>query len=65
MTESNLSVPCVVCGVPLTIRPARGRKSGKSFLMVICPQDGRHFRGFIADKDYVNHVFEKAEGTVS
>ena len=61
MSTSNTTVPCLVCGVALTIRPARGRKSGKPFLMIICGQDGRHFRGFIADKAYVKGVFDKAE----
>ena len=60
MSGSNTTVPCLVCGLPLTIRPARGRKSGKPFLMVVCGKDGRHFRGFIADQKYVKDIFEKA-----
>ena len=61
MTESNSPVACVVCGIGLTIRTARGRKSGKPFVMFICPQDGRHFRAFISDQQYVRGVIEKAE----
>ena len=64
MSDSNATVPCLVCGVPLTIRPARGRKSGKAFLTVVCRKDGRHFRGFIADREYVRAVMERAEERV-
>ena len=65
MSESTSSVPCVVCGLALAIRAAKGRKSGKPFVMLICPKDGRHFRAFITDQNYVKGVFEKAGGTVS
>jgi hypothetical protein len=61
MTTTNPSVPCLICGTPLTLRLAQGRKSGKSFLMLICPQDGRHFRGFINDQSYVKGVLAKLE----
>lgn len=65
MSTSNATVPCLVCGVALTIRTARGRKSGKPFLMVICAKDGRHFRGFIADQKYVKDIFDKLEEITS
>jgi hypothetical protein len=61
MTPASPSVPCLICGTPLTLRLARGRKSGKPFLMLICPQDGRHFRGFINDQSYVKRVLTKLE----
>jgi hypothetical protein len=44
------------------LRTARGRKSGKVFLMLVCPQDGRHFRGFINDQGYVKQVLARLEG---
>ena len=53
---TSLSIPCLVCGQQLTLRFAQGRKSGKTFLMLICSQDGRHFRGFINDREYVDKV---------
>ena len=53
--------PCPVCRVPLTVRLARGRKSGKPFLMLLCGQDGRHFRAFINDQKYVAEVLEQLE----
>ena len=61
MTPSTPPVPCPVCRTPLTLRLARGRKSGKPFLMLICPADGRHFRGFINDQAYVKEVLAKLE----
>jgi hypothetical protein len=60
-TTTTASVPCLICGTPLTLRLARGRKSGKPFLMLICPQDGPHFRGFINDQAYVRQVLAKVE----
>jgi rRNA processing protein Gar1 len=40
---------------------ARGRKSGKPFLMVKCLRNGRHFRGFIGDQVYVRKLLERLE----
>ncbi len=60
MTATTNPMPCLVCRTQLEIRLARGRKSGKAFLMVICPEDGRHFRGFVGDRDYVQQVAEAA-----
>ena len=53
--------PCLVCEEPLELRPAQGRASGKPFLMLICPRDGRHFRGFINDKEFVAGVMSRLE----
>ena len=52
---------CLVCREPLAVRLARGRKSGKPFVMLICSRDGRHFRAFINDQEYVSRVLESAE----
>ena len=62
MTTASLQVPCLVCATALTLRLVRGRKSGKPFLMLICPVDGRHFRGFITHRDYVAGVLAHLEG---
>ncbi len=56
-------VACLICKEPLTVRLARGRKSGKPFVMMICPRDGRHFRAFINDKAYVEKVLEGVENS--
>ena len=62
MTPSSPPVPCLVCQQPLTLRLVRGRKSGKPFLMLVCPVDGRHFRGFITHRGYVAGVLARLEG---
>lgn len=54
-------IPCVVCGGPLALRVAHGRKSGKPFLMLVCAEDGRHFRAFINDQAYVRSVLDGLE----
>ena len=61
MTASP-GIPCIVCGGSLSLRTAKGRKSGKPFLMLICPSDGRHFRGFINDRAFVDSVLSRLEG---
>ena len=55
------TVPCLVCGESLKVRLARGRKSGKPFLMLICPKDGRHFRAFVTDQHYMRGVLARLE----
>ena len=55
------SLLCPVCGIPMAFQIARGRKSGKPFLMVKCLKDGRHFRGFVGDRDYVQRLLEGLE----
>ena len=61
MTSLAQSIPCLICGDPLTVRLARGRKSGKPFIMLICGSDGRHFRGFITDQSYVGELLTRLE----
>jgi hypothetical protein len=55
-------IGCPVCTTPLTLSPAHSRKSKapKVFLMMVCPEDGRHFRGFINDPGFVNRVVTEA-----
>lgn len=60
-TTGSAAVPCPVCSAALSLRLARGRKSGKPFVMLICPRDGRHFRGFISDRPYVGGVVQRVE----
>jgi hypothetical protein len=62
MENSNQQLPaCPICGTQLLFRIAKGRKSNKPFIMLMCPLDGRHFRGFIGDRDYIKQVMEKLE----
>ena len=55
------ATPCLVCGDPSVFRLARGRKSGKPFVMLVCGRDGRHFRGFINHQPYVREVLNLLE----
>ncbi|MBM3945083.1 MAG: hypothetical protein FJ317_06290 [SAR202 cluster bacterium] len=58
-------VKCPVCAAVLTVSPAKSRKAKKpkAFLMLVCPVDGRHFRGFISDQSIVKRVVDAAAGT--
>ena len=56
MIDTTQAFPCLICRKPLALRLARGRRSGKTSIMLICPTDGRHFRGFISDRTYVAQV---------
>ncbi len=62
VADNGEGIPCMVCREPLIVRLARGRKSGKPFVMLLCAQDGRHFRAFINDREYVSGVLERVEG---
>ncbi len=61
MIDTTREIPCLICQQPLALRIARGRKSGKPSIMLICPTDGRHFRGFISDRAYVGQVLALLE----
>jgi len=65
MNNTN-SIPCCpICSNTLSLRVATGRKSGKPFIMLMCSVDGRHFRGFICDRNYVRQVMEQVEAKQS
>ena len=49
-------IKCPICKSNLSVRTATGRKSNKPFIMLVCQQDGRHFRGFITDQQYIKQV---------
>ncbi len=49
-------INCMICSNPLLVKIAKGRKSNKLFIMLVCGKDGRHFRGFITDQSYVKRV---------
>ena len=52
-------IKCPICSNPLSVRMAKGRKSNKPFIMLICPQDGRHFRGFITDQGFIGKILSQ------
>ncbi len=55
-------VRCPVCQTALKISTARSRKAKrpKTFLTLTCPEDGRHFRGFIGDTGFVSRFLDSA-----
>ncbi len=57
------TIGCPVCSKPLSISIAKGRKSNKPFIMLKCDVDGRHFRGFITDQDFVRRIFQNHANT--
>ena len=61
LTSDNSMPGCPVCGLGLSLSSAVGRKSGKPFIMMKCPKDGRHFRAFITDREYVTDVTTRLE----
>jgi uncharacterized protein YbaR (Trm112 family) len=52
---------CPVCAGPLELKLAHGKRTGKVFVMLICPVNGKHLRAFISDKDFVGSVLAKLE----
>ncbi len=52
-------IGCPVCGMPLSVKTAEGRKSLKPFIMFVCDKDPRHFRGFITHQDFVRSVLKQ------
>lgn len=53
MTAS--AIACPICGGDMKISVTTNR-NGKHAIGVHCPADGRHFRGFINHKPYVEEV---------
>ena len=50
-------IGCPVCGRVLNVGVTNSRK-GKVALVLVCPEDGRHFRAFINDPTYVRKVLD-------
>jgi hypothetical protein len=61
IANQNQPIQCPVCGSPLSLQIASGRKSGKIFLMLKCLRDGRHFRGFITHRPFVESLIQKLD----
>ena len=60
-----IEVKCPICAEPLrfSIATSRRSKRKKAFVMLVCPTDGRHFRGFISDQEWVGRLMEDAVDT--
>ena len=55
MENTRDAIPCPICGGGMKLTVTTNR-NGKHAIGVHCPQDGRHFRGFINHKPYVEEM---------
>lgn len=57
------TIPCPICNASLVVRLAHSRKAKqkKTFIMWVCPSDGRHARLFINDQGYVRTVLNNLD----
>ncbi|HVA21770.1 MAG TPA: hypothetical protein VNN74_06725 [Candidatus Micrarchaeia archaeon] len=53
------AIACPICGTAMRVTVTTNR-NGKHAIGVHCPDDGRHFRGFINHKPYVEAVLGEA-----
>ncbi len=51
---------CLICGAALKVALTRSQK-GKVAVGLSCPVDGRHFRGFVNDRDYVTRTIQATQ----
>ena len=54
------TISCPVCGAGLRVNTCTS-KAGKVSLVLVCPKDGRDFRAFINNQDYIREVFDSLE----
>lgn len=52
------TIPCPICSEPLRFTVCTNR-NGKHSIGVHCPKDGRHFRGFINHKPFVESALDR------
>ena len=63
MTEIP-TIRCPVCEADLKVTTSTS-KSGKVALVLACPRDGRDFRAFINNREYVRRVLDSLETAVT
>jgi hypothetical protein len=51
---------CLVCHGPIDIKISETRKSQKPCINMRCERDGRHFRAFITDREFVENMMAEA-----
>ena len=56
------TIRCPVCEAELKVTTSTS-KAGKVALVLACPRDGRDFRAFINNRDYVRRVLDSLEST--
>ena len=62
ITSGVKGIKCPICQTSLVFSLATSRKAKrkKAFVMVKCPGDGRHFRGFISDQKFVGKLVDSS-----
>ena len=54
------TISCPVCGAGLKVSTTKSKR-GKVALVLVCPKDGRDFRAFINNQDYIQRVLASLE----
>ena len=54
----QLTIPCPICAEPLRLTVCTNR-NGKRSIGVHCPNDGRHFRGFVNHRPFVDDALQR------
>lgn len=57
------TIHCPVCEAELKVTTSTS-KTGKVALVLACPRDGRDFRAFINNREYVRRVLDSLESSV-
>jgi hypothetical protein len=55
---TTVPLPCPICGTDLRLSVTTN-KNGKHAIGVHCPEDGRHFRGFINHRPFVEGALDR------
>ena len=55
------NICCPICGADLNVKVSTSKR-GKVSLSLACPTNGRHFRAFINDSNFVRRVMDSLEG---
>ena len=58
------AIRCPVCEAELKVTTSTS-KTGKVALVFVCPRDGRDFRAFINNREYVRRVLDSSEATLN
>jgi hypothetical protein len=54
------TICCPVCRSGLKVTTSKS-KAGKVALVLVCPRDGRDFRAFINNREYIQRVLDSVE----
>lgn len=55
---------CPICGAELKLEFTTNKRTQRCGVMLVCPEDGRHFRGFINDPKSVRRAVDAGDPKV-